>query len=357
MRVSTGMDFTTEFPTLLSKVFTDHIKPSKNLVLGLFPYKSKSLFLNFKKGLSSSSFIDFVEGRSLLCKNVCKTKNYFVFFSMMLKRRFDGGFLHSFLNAISCLKQSSGVLSCIASETSNCELSTGKNTVLKELGFFNCGSDLSLTEGGTGTPGIGVAFFQGLYLINNVKKNAVVYVGEISEKTAVISRKQLAFIWVFLSSFNNKNSLFKKDSLIKSVLGKIVLPRTLFIEESFDFVSTLGQYKESFLFRPEGLQLKKLVLNEEFKTYKDDTKLLNYRLNDLLRFSERLLEGRAWFLFLYDSECVNKFPLYTTLGSVYLTELKALSRENFLREDILLHKSPVLTRFRTFLTKWYLNIV
>jgi hypothetical protein len=264
-----------------------------------------------------------VEGRSLLCKNVCKTKNCFVFFSMMLKRRFDGGFLHSFLNAISCLKKSSGVWSCIASETSNCELSTGKNIVLKELGFFNYGLGLSLTEGGTGTPGIGVAFFQGLYLINNVKKNAVVYVGEISDKTAVISIKRLAVIWVLLSS---------------------------------GFVSTLGQYKESFFLRPEGLQLKKLVLNEELKTYKDDTKLLNYRLNDLLRFSERLLEGRAWFLFLYDLKCVNRFPVYPTLGPVYLTELKALPRESFLREDILLNKSPILTRFRTFLTKWYLNI-
>jgi hypothetical protein len=261
-----------------------------------------------------------VEGRSLLCKNVCKTKNCFVFFSMMLKRRFDGGFLHSFLNAISCLKQSSGVWSCIASETSNCELSTGKNIVLKELGFFNYGLGLSLTEGGTGTPGIGVAFFQGLYLINNVKKNAVVYVGEISDKTAVISIKRLAFIWVLLSSFNNKSSLFKKDSSIKSVLGKIVLPRTLFIEESFGFVSTLGQYKESFFLRPEGLQLKKLVLNEELKTYKDDTKLLNYRLNDLLR----LLGGRAWVLFLYDSKYVNKFPAYFNLKPAYLTELKTL---------------------------------
>merc|ERR1711906_62101 len=85
--------------------------------------------------------VDILEGRSTLCKNIAKNLNSFIFFSMLVKRRFDGDFLHKFSNSISFMKNSNGVLNNISSEVSSCDLVFNNKKIL-----LDASNDLSISK-------------------------------------------------------------------------------------------------------------------------------------------------------------------------------------------------------------------
>jgi hypothetical protein len=344
-----GTDFTSEFAPIVSKMmvsFPGYIQSRNAFVFGLLPYKIENFFFNFKLGLSSSCLIDILEGRSTLCKNVCKITNVFVFFSMALKRRFDGEFLHSFSNKISFIKNSNGVLSSTSSETSSCDLFIGKNSILKKLSSFNNNNRLFFLNNPVELFK-SYESFRGLNLFSNFKHNILVLIGEVSEKVVFVSKKSSIYMCIYLSSFNSRNTKFKGDSFNKNVFGKMLLPKRFFLEDSFSFISTLGCYKKnsgSFLGR--GF-LKRFLKGSQ------------YDLNFLLRLNKPVLRGSN--LFVLHSNIDDKksglksFPIYLSKGYVYLTEIKSISKENFFQEDTFLKKSPQLIKLVSFFRLHHCN--
>jgi len=324
-----GTDFLSEFPSLSSKILTSvtgYIVSRDAFFIGLLPYKKKNVFFNFKKGLGISTFIDILEGRSRLCKNISKNVNSFLFFSMLLKRRFDGDFLHLFSNSISFIKNSNGVLSSISSETSSCDLSTTNSSCLSSnLGLTSYSLKNSTT----------LLTIKNLHLNlpSNIKKNILLSIGEISEKVTSISFNGPVFLWFFLSNFNSRNTNLKQNSFNNSILGKVLLPKVFFLEESFDFITTLGSYKKIF-WSP---------LTSGFSAF---------NLNSLLNLNEEISTSFKYFILnsneLKDKSNLKSFPIYLKKNYVYLTEIKTLSKENLFQEDTFLKKSPKLIKLVSF---------
>ena len=331
---SIGTDFLSEFPSLSSKILSGvsgYIVSRDAFFLGLLPYKKKNVFFNYKKGLGVCTLIDILEGRSTLCKNISKNLNSFLFFSMIVKRRFDGDFLQSFSNSISFIKNANGVLSSISSETSSCEISSKNTMVLKNLGSLETSSFYSLDKVNN--------LFQleknslNLNLFTTFKNNIVLSVGEISEKVTHTLLKSPVFLWVYLSNFNSRNTTLKNSSFNKKILGKMTLPKIFFLEESFDFLSTLGSYKKIF-WSPLG------STNSQFN------------LNSLLQVNEEISTGFKNFILNSNENSLKSnlraFPIYLNKNYIYLTEIKTLSKENLFQEDTFLKKSPRLIKLISF---------
>jgi hypothetical protein len=315
---SIGTDFLSEFPSLSSKILSGvsgYIVSRDAFFLGLLPYKKKNVFFNYKKGLGVCTLIDILEGRSTLCKNISKNLNSFLFFSMIVKRRFDGDFLQSFSNSISFIKNANGVLSSISSETSSCEISSKNTMVLKNLGSLETSSFYSLDKVNN--------LFQleknslNLNLFTTLKNNIVLSVGEISEKVTHTLLKSPVFLWVYLSNFNSRNTTFK----------------IFFLEESFDFLSTLGSYKKIF-WSPLG------------------STGSQFNLNSLLQVNEEISTGFKNFILNSNENSLKSnlraFPIYLNKNYIYLTEIKTLSKENLFQEDTFLKKSPRLIKLISF---------
>ena len=328
---SIGTDFLSEFPSLASKILSGvsgYIITRDSFFLGLLPYKKKNVFFSFKKGLGVCTLIDILEGRSTLCKNIAKNLNCFLFFSMIVKRRFDGDFLQSFSNSISFIKNSNGVLSSISSETSSCDLSTKNNIFLNKTAnsdfySFNQLENLFSLE----------KTFLNLNFFNTFKNNTLLCIGEIGEKVAHVLFKSPVFLWVYLSNFNSRNTVLKENSFNKNILGKMVLPKIFFLEESFDFLSTLGNYKKIF-WSPVGSNLSQI------------------NLSGLLELSEDISTSFKYFILNSNETSIKSnlrsFPIYLSKNYIYLTEIKCISKENFFQEDTFLKKSPRLIKLISF---------
>jgi hypothetical protein len=258
---------------------------------------------------------------------------------MALKRRFDGEFLHSFSNKISFIKNSNGVLSSISSETSSCDMFIGKNSILKKLSSFNNNNRLFFLNNSTELFK-SYESFKGLSLFSGFKHNILVLIGEVSEKVLFVSKKSSVFMYIYLSSFNSRNTKLKKDSFNKNIFGKMLLPKRLFLEDSFSFISTLGCYKKnsgSFLGRGFSNRL---------------LKGSQYDLNFLLCLNKSILRGSNIFILHSNIDdkksSLKSFPIYLSRGYVYLTEIKSVSKENFFQEDTFLKKSPQLIKLVSF---------
>lgn len=323
-----GTDFLSEFPSLSSKIiksFSSYILSRDSFCLGLLPYKKNNPYFSFKKGLGTCILIDILEGRSILCKNIVKNLNSFIFFSMLLKRRFDGNFIHIFANNLLFLKGSTGVLSSIPSETSSCNLSNYKSNLIldKENYLFNNNSFHNFYN------------FKNLDLglFNDIKSNNIFCIGEISEKIIKLPIKLPVFVWTYLSNFNSRNTIFKQNNFNKSILGKMILPKIFFLEESFDFITTLGSYKKNF-WSP---------LSSNFS---------QFNLKNILKLDSNLDLCFKYFILNSNDNLnlsnVNSFQIYTKKNYIYLTEFKSLSKENLFQEDTFLKKSPRLIKLISF---------
>jgi len=339
---SFGSDFLSEFPSLSSKILhsaSEYIVSRNSFFIGLLPYSKKNIFFNLKKGLSISSLLDIIEGRSKLCKNISKNINIFIFFAILLKKRFDGDFLQSFSNTLSFFKNSNGILSSISTETSSLDLLQPKKLILNNLNPLKT-QNLSF-----------YSIFKNNFLISKIKKfnfsflnfnfkNILFSLGELSEKITFLSLKSPIYLWVYLSNFSTRNLNFKKTKFNKYILGKLSLPKIFFLEESFDFLTTLGTYKKNF-WSP--------VVNNS----------LQLNLTYILNFKEKLKYSSKYFsIILKDndhSSNLASFPIYLSTNYVYLTEIKTLSKENLFQEDSFLKKSPQLLKLISFLRKSHNN--
>ncbi len=123
-------------------------------------------------------------------------------------------------------------------------------------------------------------------------------------------------------------------------MGKLSLPKIFFLEESFDFLTTLGTYKKNF-WSP--------VVNNS----------LQLNLTYILNFKEKLKYSSKYFsIILKDNDYSSNlasFPIYLSTNYVYLTEIKTLSKENLFQEDSFLKKSPQLLKLISFLRKSHNN--
>jgi hypothetical protein len=330
-----GNDFLSEFPSLSSKLLfgaSAHIVSRDSFFLGLLPYKKKNIFYLFKKGLSISSLLDILEGRSKLCKNISKNLNIFIFFSVLIKKRFDGDFLQSFSNTISFIKNSNGILSSISTETSSLDLLQPKKIILNHLNpskiknglFYSMHNSNRLS---TEIKKISFSFS------NFMLKTILFSLGELSEKITSLSFKTPLFLWVYLSTFSTKNLKLRKTKFYTNILGKLSLPKIFFLEESYDFLTTLGTYKKNF-WSPLVNDSLQLNLNTILNSHEN----LNFNVNSLILMSK---ENFA------QSNLVS-FPIYLGQSYVYLTEIKTLSKENLFHEDSFLKKSPQLLKLITF---------
>lgn len=333
---SIGTDFLSEFPSLSSKVLSGvsgYIVSRDSFFMGLLPYKKKNVFFNYKKGLSTSSLLDILEGRSKLCKNIAKNINSFIFFSMIFKRRFDGDFLQSFSNSIEFFKNSNGVLSSTSSEVSSLDISISKNSLLNKLSKFSLLYNsffYSLVNNKSMLSNVKDLHI-GLY--NFIKSNIVLCLGELSEKITYISFQNPLLMLGYLSSYNSRNTRLKKNSLNNRILGKLLLPKIFFIEESYDFLTTLGNYKKIFW---SPLFSNNLQLN----------------LMGLLDFNSNIDNSFKYFVVNSNETSVKSdlksFPIYLNKNYVYLTEIKSFSKENLFQEDTFLKKSPRLLKLINF---------
>ena len=328
---SIGTDFLSEFPVLSSKFllgFTGYNKFKDSFVLGLLSYRKKNPFFIYKKGLSTASLLDILEGRSALCKNIAKNLNSYLFFSMLLKKRFDGEFLQKFSNSVYYIKNSNGVLSSISSETSYLDLKLSKNSVLNKMNsnWISCLPSFSIKN----------TNISNLDIHNKVKSNLVLFLGEISEKTNFQFSREPVFLTAFLSSFYSRNTSLKNTEFNKNLLGMLLLPKTFFLEDSFDFLTTLGTYKKNFwspLMNTDSFKLNFIDL------IKSDSLSTKTFLNNFVINSNENLKKSS----------LRSLPLYLYKDYVYLTEIKTSSKENFFEEDVLLKKSPQLIKLIGFL--------
>jgi hypothetical protein len=346
---SIGVDFTSEFPSLISKVFFYGNK-QKAFAFCLLPYSIKDTFYPFKKGISSSGLINIIEGRSALSKKICKTFNYFLFFSMLLKRRLDGAFLHSSFNKISFVKNLSGVLSSVSSETLTCDLFLNKNVALKRFCLFNDNNSLELFFLNNSNELFKKqTFLKNLNIFSELKKTIQVLIGEVGEKSFFVLKHPWTLIRIHLSSFNSRITKFKTPFRVDhshSILGQLILPKPFFTEESFGFISTLGIYKKNSWYnkppRRNGL-------------YQSKKNRLGFNRN-LLCLNRNVLGALHIFVLSSDKNTLKSglksFPIYSSSGHLYLTEIKSVSKENLFKEDSFLNKCPHLIRilrdFRQF---------
>jgi len=326
---SVGTDFLSEFPSISSKIltsFSGYLNSRDAFFLGLLPYKKKNAFFNFKKGLGFCTVVDILEGRSTLCKNIAKNLNSFIFFSMLVKRRFDGDFLHKFSNSISFMKNSNGVLSNISSEVSSCDLVFNNKKIL-----LDASNDLSISK----------EFYSlnkttnkdNLTLFNIIENKKILFIGEISEKVSFLAPKSPYLLWSYLSNFNTRNFNFKKSKFGNLVLGKFSIPKIFFLEESFDFMSTLGNYKKVF-WSPLASSNSQTNLSSLLSlTSGLNTSFKYFILNSSENSKQSNLQG---------------FPTYLTKDYIYLTEIKTASKENIFQEDTFLKRSPRLIKLVNF---------
>ena len=330
-----GSDFLSEFPSLSSKILSGvsgYAASRDSFFLGLLPYKKKNVFFNFKKGISISSLLDILEGRSKLCKNIAKNLNIFIFFSILIKKRFDGDFLQSFSNTISFFQNSNGILSSISNETSSLDLLQPKNYILNKLNHSKIKDSLfySSIKNTFLNSKIKKANFS---FLNNMLKTILFSLGEFNEKITSLVYKSPVFLWVYLSTFSSRNLKFKETKSNKNILGKLSLPKIFFLEESYDFLTTLGTYKKNF-WSP-------LVSNSS-----------QLSLTNILNFKNDIKVSFKYFILNSNANCFHGnlvgFPLYLNNNYVYLTEIKTLSKENLFQEDSFLKKSPRLLKLISF---------
>jgi hypothetical protein len=316
-----GVDFLSEFPVLSSKIiksFSTYSKFNEPFLLGLFPYKQKNRLFQFKKGLSLCSLVDIVEGRSILCKSIAKNLNMFLFFNMLLKIRFDGNSIHNLFNLNSYIKNTNGVLSSTSSEVSCLDLS------LKKDQFSTKHSHKSYSIFNT-------------KVLPNLLNTVFLTIGELSDKITSLKIKQPILIWMSLASFDNRNTVLNKKSDFNNILGNLKLPKFFIFEESFDFISTLNTYKKNF-WAPLVNNNEKLNVHE---LYKQNT----HKKTGLRHFIPSLNDAKD-----YSSSSTN-FPIFVTKSTIFLTELKSKSKENFFKEDVFLKKSPNLIKLISFFKK------
>ena len=324
-----GADFSSEFPSLISKVFISffgYINNRNAFFLGLLSGKIKSLFFLFKKGLGLSVLTGFLEGRYYLCKSTCKIANYFLFFSMLLECRFDKSLLYSFMNFMPFIKNSSGVLSSVSSEASFCCFFVKKEAILRRLGLFNTTYSLYSLKHVFGWVG---PFLPSIFYFSfcNLKKRTLILIGEVSEKGTFIFNLSGAFLRIHLSVFNSRAT--KLQWKRKIALGKLVLPLVFLLEKAFGFISTLGYYKKSPLIFSAGTFL-----------------LKRSPLSSLLRLGKGAINSFCFFVFCSNESWFKSTqkssPLYVHLGVTFLTEIVSISKENLIEEDSFLKKSPKL---------------
>ena len=316
-----GVDFLSEFPVLSSKIvksFSTYARFNEPFLLGLFPYKQKNHLFRFKKGLSLCSLVDIVEGRSILCKSIAKNLNMFLFFNMLLKIRFDGNFIHHLFNLNSHIKNTNGVLSSTLSEVSCLDLSLKKN----QFSIKNSYKNYSVFN---------------TKALSNLLNTVFLTIGELSDKITSLQIKQPILIWMSLASFDSRNTILKENFDFNNILGNLKLPKFFIFEESFDFISTLNTYKKNF-WAPLVSSNEKLNVRE---LYKQNT----HQKTGLRHFIPSLNDTKD-----YSSSSTN-FPVFVTKSTIFLTELKSKSKENFFKEDAFLKKSPNLIKLISFFKK------
>jgi len=331
-----GSDFLSEFPSLSSKILSGvsgcYIVSRNSFFLGLLPYKKNNVFFNFKKGVSIPSLLDILEGRSKLCKNIAKNLNIFIFFSILIKKRFDGDFLQSFSNTISFFQNANGTLSSISNETSSLDLLLPKNYILNKLNHPKITNSLFYSPIKNTFSNLKVKKTNFIFF-NDVLKTILFSLGEFNEKITSLVFKSPILLWAYLSSFSGRNLKFKETKSNKNILGKLSLPKIFFLEESYDFLTTLGTYKKNF-WSP-------LVSNS-----------LQLSLTNILNFKKDIKVSFKYFISNSNSNCLQGnligFPLYLNNNYVYLTEIKTLSKENLFQEDNFLKKSPRLLKLIGF---------
>ena len=331
---SIGTDFLSEFPSLSSKILSGvsgYIVSRDSFFMGLLPYKKKNVFFNYKKGLSTSSLLDILEGRSKLCKNICKNMNSFIFFSIIVKKRFDGDFIQSFSNSLSFFKNSNGTLSSIGSESSSLDILIHKNAILNKLSNFSLYNlnfySLSKINRIFNVKNLNIDLY------NSIRNNILLCLGELSEKITSISFKTPLLTWIYLSNFSSRNLNLKKNKFNDRILGKLILPKIFFIEESYDFLTTLGNYKKIF-----------------WSPLFSNNSQLN--LKGLLDINSNIDTSFKYFITNSNDNSIKSnlksFPIYFNKNYVYLTEIKSLSKENLFQEDTFLKKSPRLLKLISF---------
>ena len=228
------------------------------------------------------------------------------------------------------MKKSNGVLSSLSSETSYLDLAVFNNIILKKKS-----SSLNLN-----LPIFSLISKKdnlNLNLFNNIRNNLVLFLGEISEKVTFLSFKSPILLKTYLSNFESRNTNFKNNAFNKFILGKLVLPKIFFLEEPFDFMTTLSNYKKIFwspLVSDKSIQLNLKSLFSIENVFKNENILRYFVINSNDKQKKSSLVS---------------FPIYLNKGYVYLTEIKSLSKENFFQEDIFLKKSPRLIKLVNFL--------
>ena len=164
-------------------------------------------------------------------------------------------------------------------------------------------------------------------------KTILFSLGELNEKITSLVFKSPVFLWVYLSTFSTRNLKFKETKSKKNILGKLSLPKIFFLEESYDFLTTLGTYKKNF-WSP-------LVSNS-----------LQLSLTNILNLKKDIKVSFKYFILNSNANCFQGnlvgFPLYLNNNYVYLTEIKTLSKENLFQEDSFLKKSPRLLKLISF---------
>jgi hypothetical protein len=174
----------------------------------------------------------------------------------------------------------------------------------------------------------------GFNFLNSIKKKIFISFGEIREKISFISNQSLTFLRVYLSGFHSRNTKFVRGFFSVNIFGGLLLPKPFLVEETFDFISTLGCYKWGSQFIFESCRLWLLA------------KISKYNLIHLLLLSSGLLSGFSFFVLrlkgFFLRGTLKSFPVYISSGLLFLTELKSLSKENFFQEDPFLQKSSIL---------------
>jgi hypothetical protein len=325
---SVGVDFTSEFPPLICKIIKNSLgyEYFKNAFFtGLMPYKINHLFLCLKGSLNLLGLLDFIEGRSLACKTICNTLNFFMFISMALKCRFDGSFLHFFANIISLLKKNSGVLSYVPSEVTCCWSFIEKSAILKKLNTFNP-SFSSYFSTYMGFYFLCFQCFSTAYI--KVNRNVLYLISEVSDKANFISKNLLVISNIHWSSFNSRSTEKKSITFFfKAVLSK----KNFLIDGAFDFITTLARFIYNVKYYPS------IVLHHYRRAY--------------IRIIKEKRYGLCYSILVLDHEgggispSLVGFPVYFSRHYAYLTEIKSISKENVFRRDVFLKKSREIHRF------------
>jgi len=152
-----------------------------------------------------------------------------------------------------------------------------------------------------------------LNLFNNIRNNLVLFLGEISEKVTFLSFKSPILLKTYLSNFESRNTNFKNNAFNKFILGKLVLPKIFFLEEPFDFMTTLSNYKKIF-----------------WSPLFSNNSQLN--LKSLLDINSNIDTSFKYFITNSNDNSIKSnlksFPIYFNKNYVYLTEIKSLSKES-----------------------------